>query len=308
MFKALFQNKRYLAQILILSIALNAILAAIFFYFFIRGNPFLLSFEYTPLPVTAEKHFTNNEQLARLSGESFPTLLSSLTNTRLFEDGYRQRDLALGALVAKHHFDINRALGTTRLARRTVGEISLFPGLNDADFAKILHFAQVERYPYTSEGLFVHLRENKTDPDLLLAFLRTPEFHLMETLFARAGLPIKKKFLIALCLESSWSTLNPLFEKMRADGNFAETRRRELLLMLMQEGSRNAAHLLLITDGAFAAKQLDDSSVIRILDLTEQQTDESMAFAKAIYASPRSDAVRLKAKATLIKYLGLKTR
>lgn len=88
------------------------------------------------------------------------------------EDGFSERDIALGCLVAFHNFDVSRALlGHDQPAqqrsliygRLKSGEpaaIDVYTGLTEQQYQAIKDFATTERWPLTSKGLFWQLKRS----------------------------------------------------------------------------------------------------------------------------------------------------
>lgn len=159
---------------LVLSGALNVVVLSFLFYWMVK--------ERVPIPYCEHKPADQEEQQAPLAdyrtcGEvmrglkdlSFDQLVARLQQTQLVESGLTQRDLALAALVAFHHFDLKRALTVQPQQQRgfVCGQSSrgkpiqvvVYPGLTDKQFQEIVHFAQTERWPITSRGLFILLQK-----------------------------------------------------------------------------------------------------------------------------------------------------
>lgn len=303
-------KSRWILQTLILSIALNATLLCIFFYFLIRSNP--LHFAYkpkeeifnTPLPVTSTL-------LNRLNSFSFEQLIDLLNDQRTVHQGYKIRDFALGTLFIHQDFDVERGLGKGKLATRKWEnegkKFLLFPGLVDEDFEVLQQFARTQKWPLTAKGFFRLIREKgieKTDPALISAFCHTPHFVLTETLFARSKLPIQKKTLLALALESGWETLDAFYRREQENADFGVEARTAFLMEAIEQKSKTAAYLLLITDGDFAKNTLEDVKVIKILALLTVKTEEAERFAQEMAHSLRGDEVKRAAILRLSHYSG----
>ena len=95
---------RWLIQTLVLSVALNGVLVALFFYFFIRDYP--LYFSFNPKKALIETAPIDPSFLGEFQTHSFEHLVDLLTDTRPVEPGYRVCDFALGALVTFYDFDV----------------------------------------------------------------------------------------------------------------------------------------------------------------------------------------------------------
>lgn len=280
---------RLLVQGLILSLALNGIFLGIFFYFFLRESPLLISFDFRPTRALQERRLTNKERMEALKGLSFELLVERLRDKTLGEEGHSERDLALALLVKEHDFDLPRALG-----RMPEERLSLFPALTEAEFERVYAFGKEELFPQTSRGLFQLLKRRYT-PEAAQAFVLRPEFIQLEQLFGRAGVPLKRAALLGMALEGNWELLKELYDTQRKGADFGEGRRREVLLSYIQKGSRTAAYLFLLTDGEYGVRWLEDGAICRILELLPVKTQESAAFVARLLASGRSEEVRKKA-------------
>lgn len=303
-------NSKWVLQTLILSVALNGALLCTFFYFLIRDNPLHLAYqpkeerEERPPPITPTL-------LGRLHTLPVEQLKELLQDQRKIQHGYRVRDFALGALASFHDVDVERGVGKGKLAKRKWeyggDSFLLFPGLQDADFDQLQTFVAEEKWPLTPRGLFRLLRSagvDKSDPALVHFFCHTPHFILLETLFARTELPIKKRSVLAVALESGWENLETYYEKQQTGTDFSDAIRQKFLVDAITEGSKTAVYLLLITDSTFACEELEDGQVVHLLELLTIKTQEAMQFAKLIVESPRSDSVRYRALERLSDFTG----
>lgn len=304
------QKPRWIFQTLVLSVALNVALLGVFFYYLIRDNP--LHFCYRPKEIVKSQHPPIPPGfLDRLPAVSFGHLLELLNDDRKMEYGFCVREVALGALAAFHDFDVERGLGRGRLSKH-IWEYEgkrflLFPGLSEADFETLKIFAHAEQWPLTCQGLFKRIRDSgleNCDSGLIGFFCHTPEFVLFETLFARTRLPIQKRSVLNLALEGGWEKFAAFIAEQQAGVDFSHEARQKVLLGAIDEGSKTAAYLLLITDAPFAAHQLDDVHLAHVLDLLTAKTQESLQFAQTVAASSRIDPVRQKAMARISEYTG----
>ena len=265
--------KQWLKQTLILSLGLNGVLVALFFYIAYFGPPSKQSYTYLPTEINLNKA----EILPDLS---FEELILALEESS-------RRDSALATLVQLHAFDLERACGR-RSARR----------LGDDEFKAVINFAKQEVYPFTTEGLYKRL------PEASEVFVATPEFVQLEILFKRSGVPIPRQTLLTLIAEGRYETLADYNQAQRAGANYGQVRRRDLLLDYVHDGSRTAAYLLLLTDVEFAQNELMDDEVSDILQLLNVKTMEATQYANAIFTSSRSEVCKKKAYDRLCQYQG----
>ena len=287
---------RFLTLSLIFSGALNIGLLATCAFFTFQEKPLSQPFA---KPVQKEVETTNGELFASMSRLSFRELVSILTNRDLVEEGYLKRDLAVAALVAFHHFNIEKALSAPPSQIRTVSfaegqKIDMFPALTEEQFEAIIRFAYQEKWPLTAKGLFALLGSH--DESLEQTFALTPEFGALQVLFQKTGAPQDKAILLNLVSEGSWDLLEKLAQEQAAALDFSIEKRRALLLSYLALQSSTAAQLLLRTDFAFALKKLEDSTILTLLAALKQKTDEGTKFCTELLRSPRSDPILQAAK------------
>lgn len=103
------------------------------------------------------------------------------------------------------------------------------------------------------------------DPD----FLQSPEFIVVQTLFARAEKEVSSKTLQKLLLEGDPNMLHAFYQCGKKAADFSAKKRQEFLLDYLHVGSKTAAHLLVILDCDFALS-LPTSSLELLVDLIEK--------------------------------------
>lgn len=321
MFDPLLQMRK-LTMALMISVALNIILLMVFFYWTIKETIPTPYFELRPankeeqqLPLAMDH--SNSDVIRYLRILPMERLIARLNQTQLIENGYTLRDLTLACLIDVHHFDLERALkGYAQpdqkrnivYGKRRNGqdaELTIYAGLSDKQFQAIIDFATTERWPLTTQGLFLALRKQKTDcPSLADAFFMTPEFLTVEMLFGRAEVPVKKKELLQMVIQGDWAMLSTFVEQQKVHQDLSAARRQRFLLDYIQHKSSTAALLMLKTDEAVAVRKLDDYQVIGILQLLENKSPEGEKFAISLLTSPRSDSVWKAAAERLYAYAG----
>ena len=313
--KHLLQIRR-LTQVLILSGLLNIVLFSVIIYSFVRERP--------PTPYCSLKPAGQEEQQSPLAIDlsnsevlqiygqlPYYQLIPKLENIQLVDNGYSVRDLALGCLVKFHYFDMNRALQGMEKPKqnRTISfgknkEIVVFRDLTPEHYEAIVRFSKTERWPMTSQGLFLHLQQGNTENSLVDAFLQSKEFMTTEMLFNRADSKVLKSEILKMLLEGTWEMLSTFAAQQHTLQDLSPPRRQSFLLQYIDHNSSTAAYLLLKTDGAFASHKLDDEHVIKMLSLLNAQTIESETFSLSLISSPRSDAVLKHATNRLYAYVG----
>jgi LysM repeat protein len=311
-------NDLYLKQIrnlclwLFLSGFLNILLiSALLFWFF--QDPFVE--EWKP-PAIEERlqvgqlHPTNAAALGYYKSQGFEKLFLALKKTGLIEDGYRERDLALGVLVSFHDFDLERALKShfRSLEKRILSfkegnqTLLVYPGITDLQYQAIYEFAQKEKWPFKIKGLISLLKKEqfKDEPSLHDAIFLTPEFATVEALFK--GINVSRQHLIRMLREGNFGLLLAFLEK--SGKNQASESRQKLLLAYLNEGSSTAGQLLLKTDFEFAAKRLGDPAVLSMVQNLDQNTKEATSFLAILLASSRGETVKSEAKAKYLELTG----
>ena len=306
---------RRLSQALLISGALNIGVLALLLYWVLRERPPTPYFELKPASFEQQQapladHRKCTEVIEQLSQLSFPELVNKLPNTQMVEDGYAERDLALACLTTFHHFDIHRALPKNaqpqqkrffawkKKAHEAPISLVIYPDLKQHHFDALIQFTKTERWPFTSEGLYLLLQKQKTkgelQDNLVESFVLTPEFWTAELLFNRSGQNIAKQDILTILLEGNWLLLKQFVEQQRQLQDSSDARRQKFLLDYLKEGSPSAARMLLKIDGDFAVKKLDDQQVVAIMQLMDN-VPESERFALAMLVSPRSMNVWRKA-------------
>lgn len=314
---------RRLTQALFVSGGLNIVLLTLFFYWLIKETPPRPYFELKPAD-KEEQHpplAIDRSNAAIIVGNKrlpMEQLIAKLTDRQLVENGYTQRDLALASLVTFYHFDLPRALlGLSQPSQQRIipfgktangelCEITVYPNLSEQQYEAIVHYANRDRWPLTSKGLFLLLRKkaNKHDSTLEDAFYLTPEFLAVEMLFSRSEAIVEKSELLKVICQGDWTMLSTFTEQQRVAQDLSPARRQQFLLDYIERESRAAAYLLLKTDRLFAIKKLDNAHVLKILNLLVEKTPEAEYYALAQLASPRSDEIWQVAASRLYEFAG----
>lgn len=249
--------------------------------------------------------------LLQMTKRSFHELVSYLTNHDPVGHGYLKRDMAVAALVAFHHFNLEKALGDSHLQRRMVAfgggpKIELFPGLSEEQFDAIIRFAYEEKWPLTAEGIFKLLKKwpSPRETTLVQAFLITPEFCALQALFQRVDHYKETAPLIDLVCEGNWETLRRFAQEQSELLDLSIEKRRSLLISYLGQKSETAARLLLQLDFAFVAKRMEDPMLLDLLSLCQHKTADAERLCRELLKSPRTDEVWALAAKLLYLYAG----
>jgi hypothetical protein len=258
-----------------------------------------------------EQKLTNMAALQGMSKLSFRELVALLTNREVVEESYAKRDLALSALTAFHHFNLEKALGAPVAQKRLisledVGAIELYPGFSEDQFAAAIRFAYQEKWPLTAKGLFALIQKLPAPRDETLeqAFFVTPEFYALQVLFQKSGSPQDNSPLLQLVSEGSWDLLEQFAKEQTQLLDLSVEKRRRFLLSYLAHRSPASAELLLKTDFAFVRQRFDDQGLADFVLLLPQKSEEAQRFCVSLLQAPRSDAVWRVAAEKLYSFAG----
>ena len=304
--KRLLKQVRWLTQGLILSAAVNVGLVTAFGYsYFRQTEPTQTMIDPQTRVISIEEHKGLIDTLTEFRERSYSELIHHLEDEQLVEQGYRKRDLALSVLVTYHYFNLNTALKGEPIQYRQLvfqneektvsGEITLFPGLGDPQYKDIISFVKLERWPLTSQGLFLLLKRSKelsrSNPSLAEAFYLTPEFMSVERLFQRPQKSVSKKEILSMILDGDWQMLSEHLQRQHLSMDLSERKRQQLLLDYLVRGSELAAELLVEMERDFLMKELDDERMLLALPLLMSEREQDRLFVLEVIMSPRSDSV-----------------
>lgn len=256
--------------------------------------------------------------VSELSSLSFHQLLPYLSCAQPIEEGYATRDVALACLVAFHQFDLGRALPHAPMREtehcfqwkhpnsKTAIMMMLYRRLTTAEANMIVQFAQVERYPFTAERLFMLLQEKQKnrvwDTHLAHSVMRTREFWIIDSLFNRSKHVIPRKELLQLILEGEWASLHTFLKQQETQYDLSDATRRRFLLDYLTTHSSHAALLLLRQEWDYALHQMDDAHVLDVLRYAPSHAVEAKRFATALQTSKRGKEVKQQAGEWLKRY------
>lgn len=300
---------------------INILLISLLFYIYLKDSP-TSSYEHKPALKQEEQAVPlalssgNAEMIHYFRSLDFDQLTEHLSNDQFVENGYTRRDLALACLVAFHQFDLNRALlghvfpdqqrvfSYGLLKSGKPATVILYAGLTDQQFQSIIDFAESERWPLTSKGLYWKLKQSPDVQEASLddAFYMTPDFLAVELLLNRADSPVKREEVKQLLLEGNWTMLQTFVAQQKHLQDLSPAKRQRFLLDYLNLKSQAAAYLLLKLDNEFALKKLNDSQVVSLLNLLSDKTPESERYALDLLKSPRSDSVWKLAASNLYRY------
>jgi len=258
-----------------------------------------------------EQQLTNTSVLLDMSKLSFRDLVAQLTNREIVEEGYSKRDLALSALGAFYHLNIEKAVGGVPAQKRLLTlddgkKVELYPGFSEDQFAAVVKFAYQEKWPVTAQGLFGLIQKMPAPRDETLdqAFTVTPEFYALQVLFQKTNAPQDSTTLLRLVSEGPWDLLEQFAKEQTQYLDLSPEKRRRVLLSYLAHRSPTAAELLLKTDFAFVRQKFEEAALLDLVSLLGQKSDEAEKFCASLLQSPRSDAVWRAAAEKLYAFAG----
>ena len=307
-----YKRSKLLTQVLIVSLIFNLGLIAVFVTFILQKEKKIELLFYKksfPLKRSIFSSFslTNQDVLSTYLQLPFSDLLKKLENSKLVEQGFRKRDLALSSLVFKHFFDVERALLGQKLEARFFHvkeanvDIPLFPGLDDEKFEAIIFFAHFEKWPFTPQGLFEKLKllKEKSPSSLKETFFLSKEFYLIEKAFNHLPFIFPREMILELLLDGSWKHIQCVCHSLEQDP------KGEILdLGAFLSGFRHsklAAYLLITLSPTYAYNCLSNEQLELFLQYLDQPTEPVIAFLKRILkTSLRPNAICELARQKLI--------
>lgn len=298
---------RWLTLLLICSGSLNILgVAALLYTHLFSSRSAQLTYSWRPAAAKEQVALPSNIELVRgLKTASRYQLIQKLLSRKPVENGFAERDLALGCLIALHHFDLGRALGAEPKELRWLtlpdGSLPLYPALTPGEWCTLSNFALQEEWPLTPEGLFAEVSkvQGELPASLETALTLTPHFRAVEVLLSRATPPATRAQIVTLFRQGDWPTLDQFTEEQRSSQELSDERRRHLLTALFNSGSPLAGRLLLRFDGPYILHRWSDGEVVDLLQKLGEPSAEGHAFAFELLKTPRSSAV-LKAAAALL--------
>ena len=315
-------NVERLIRALLISSALNVLLIGYSTYSWVKERPpipyyVLKPVEQKALDTSVAEMGTNQEIIRQFKMMTLDQLVAKLHNQQLVENGYTQRDLALGCLATHHHFNLSRALLglppadqqrclSFKSQKGEVEQLTVYPGLSEQQYQGIIQYASTEQWPFTSQGLYLLYQKPEflAETSLEETFCLTPEYLAVETLFNRGDIQVEKKELLTLLKEGGWEPLSAFTEQQKMSQDLSPSRRQYLLIDYLNRQSKTAADLLVRTDLDYCTKKLDDQTVVLLLKLLNNKSANGEKFAIEMLKSPRSNVVWQEAALRLFAFAG----
>lgn len=318
-YENILQKNRRLTQFLILSIALNVGLMIGFVFKILAPSALSeragAAVEQGPLVASSERA---REVLQRYTHFSFYQLVDELSNKENVEHGFKKRDFALSCLVDFHYLDLDRSLPAIQIQKRKMllavpdnkakkTEIRLFPGLEDTHFAAIIHFIKNEKWPITGEGLFAELKKGGAKEESLYeAFSQLDELRILFNLFERFHCSMTTKELIDMVCEGEWSFIERFYLSQMRSLDLSMPVFEGVLRYYFSTRSSELAHKIVEWGREDWIKRMEDSELVRFIQLLKKPSPQIEAFLRQMLISIRSDEVRKLAALKLFEIRGEK--
>lgn len=227
---------KWVRQVLGLSLALNAALFLLFFFYAIHDPLKEESFLFASH--SKIKVIKDDDPIAiPFQQYSFDELVSLLSSQELINGKIEKRTLAL-ALLIQRHFAARKIIPVVE--KQEEGTLVLYD-LTNAQYRKLQHFAKTELFPFECEGLFLKLKEKKEE-SLLLAFEQSEEFVLIKHLFS--SISVSDAVCVELLLEGNYQQIALFFEEQKSNLDLSKKRLNLFLKDAQLNGSKIAGLLL----------------------------------------------------------------
>ncbi|EPP35360.1 hypothetical protein CP10139811_0905 [Chlamydia ibidis] len=286
---------RWLWQALALSIGVNVIFLLLFYSAIFRKDIYKLKLFSGPLIAKSHRVAKIPEDfLTTLSQTSFHELYCLLDNNDLFH-GRPIKLWALSALIHNYYVDITPVLShpLTFTELKSKEGSWLLPNLGEKEYFTVRKYLSVERYPLTSEGLFVTIARDlalgKVDEDCLYTFCHTPEFLYLRTVLAGAETRLASVAALAhMVIEGGSELFFSLCDANNRATAISDQQRRGILIAYMERGMVLASLLLLANDQEWVLHEFPDVTLLNFIQMLPKDVLHSQEFISRVLASPRA--------------------
>ncbi|AHK63796.1 hypothetical protein BOKEGFJH_00923 [Chlamydia avium] len=288
------KNTRWLWQALILSAGLNIVFLLLFYTTIFRKDLYKLQLFSGPLVArSCRVQKIPEDFLDYLSESSLEDLYCLLDENRLFYG----RPIKLWALsVAMHTYNIDVASALSHplvfTELRSGGKTWLLPNLDEKDYCSIRQYLSCQRYPFTSQGLFLTLAKNidhgLVDEECLYHFCLTEEFLYLRTLLCGAEEQVSTIAALAhMVIRNGEKVFFSLCDKHNRSTAISDQQRRKVLCTYVDLGEPLAALLLLVHDEDWVIHEFTDEVLQSFVFLLPKESPYSKKFISRLLSSPR---------------------
>ncbi|WP_201456635.1 LysM peptidoglycan-binding domain-containing protein [Chlamydia sp. 17-3921] len=290
------QIKR-LRQILVLSLGLNVLFLLLFYSAIFRKDIYKLHlFSGSLIAKNYRKTPVPEDFLQKLSTSSLSELFSLFSEER-YVFGYPMKLWALSIAIQKFDIDISPALShkLTFIELRDRSTTWLLPNLKEKEFTTVLRYLSIQKYPYTSRGLFrmisCALNEGKVDEDCLYNFCLSPEFLYLRTLLAGADKEISVASLARMIIQGGEELFFSLCNEENHSCAISDQERLKILRAYLERDEPLAALLLLIHDAEVVLHEFSNEDLQRLIRLLPRESQYSQDFLTRLAETPRQDQI-----------------
>ncbi|QXE27416.1 LysM peptidoglycan-binding domain-containing protein [Chlamydia buteonis] len=292
---------RWLKQALVLSAVLNIVFLLLFYSTIFRKDIYKLRLFSGPLVAkNCRVQKIPEDFLERLSEASLEELYRLLDEDHLLYG----RPLKLWALsVAIHTYDVDvegalsHPLTFTQL--RSKGKTWLLPNIDEKEYGLVRRYLSLERYPFTTRGLFIAISKNLeqgiVDEDCLYHFCHTPEFLYLRTLLCGAEERVSSVASLArMVIRNGEEIFFSLCNENNRATAISPQQRQKVLFTYTSLGEPLAALLLLVYDEDWVLHKFTDEDLKTFVHLLPKESPYTQDFINRIVETPRSFIVEAK--------------
>jgi len=253
----------------------------------------------------------HNENISFLLSEDnilkkyFSLSYKELTSLLCLELNIQEKQIVLGCLTTFHYLDVDRALKNDIFQKEIksfeidnkIYEIEIISSLSLKEVDKILTFINKNRWPITTKGKFLLLKNYPKLSDLSLenTFFSTYEFSSIRSLFNDSVCYLSDIEILGVLIDGSWDRLVSYVDKNYLFESLSEEMKVQFLLDYIEINSKKAATALLKMDVSKILKTLEESQVLNILDLLDTYSIEAENFCLELLKKAKYDRVFEKA-------------
>lgn len=301
---------KWLKQVSILSLLLNVVLFCLFYVVafnrdMYRGGP-------SAQPLIAKSQHCEcfpEDFLDTLAQSSLEEVVALLNEDRLLY-GYPLKIWALSIAIHMYHVDISPVLShaVEFVELRSGGRRWLLPQISLQEFQAVQQFLSLEKYPFTSLGMFLLLaqeyREGIVEEGCYYAFCCIPEFLYFRTLLAGADTQVTSlESLVGMVIRGGHDLFFSLCNDQTRVANISDADRRHVLWEYIQRDEPLAADLLLVHDEDWVLHELSDPMLRHFLSVLSPHSVHRQALVTRVLHSPRNyvmNTMELNEDATLL--------
>ncbi|WP_348663692.1 LysM peptidoglycan-binding domain-containing protein [Chlamydia vaughanii] len=288
------KTTRWLWQALVLSAVLNIVFLLLFYSTVFRKDIYKLRLFSGPLVAKSCRVKKIPEDfLEYLSRASLEDLYDLLDEDRLLY-GRPIKVWALSVAIHGYDVDVSSVLShpLTFTELKSKGKSWLLPNLADNEYGLVRKYLSLERYPFTSRGLFIAISKNLergvVDEDCLYHFCHTAEFLYLRTLLCGADEQVSTVASLArMVIRNGEQVFFSLCNESNRATAISDEQRQKILSTYLDLGEPLAALLLLVHDEDWVVHEFTDAALQTFVDLLPKESPYSQNFISRLESTPR---------------------